>query len=518
MARYRQVDMSSRFLAVDLSRQVLPGSFEYALSHLIDRLSLSAFESRYRNDAVGAPAYSPAVLLKIVLLAYSKGIMHSRDIEAACRENVVFMAISGDSHPHFTTLAHFVATLSEPIADVFGQVLVVCDREGLIGRQMFAIDGVKLPSNASKSKSGTRADFQREAAKMRAQVNKILEQHRSGDESDSAAGALSKREADHLERLTREATQIEQWLEQHPHDRYGPRNKVRQSNRTDNQSAKMATDKGVIQGYTAVAAVDDKHQIIVQAQAHGVGNEQELLIPVIEGLQALLSADTVVSADAGYYSKANVQALDERDIRGCIPDPNYRRRDPRYAGQQQHKAKPDALGQAPQDHQGAAVSPSRLQSRSRPEPLHLSGRQAPVPQRASSQSERLRGGQIHRRQARLRKMSAKSPMPAPPAAHSGATSGDLPAQGHLRAQARASGRAHESAHRQRARARVDRAALRHCRTGVWQHPLQQSAQPLYAARANQNRGSVETILPGAQHREAREQRLRDMMSRPEQTA
>jgi hypothetical protein len=71
---------------------------------------------------------------------------------------------------------------------------------------MFAIDGVKLPSNASKSRSGTRADFQREAAKMRAQVNKILERHRSGDESDSAAGALSKREADHLERLTREAT------------------------------------------------------------------------------------------------------------------------------------------------------------------------------------------------------------------------------------------------------------------------------------------------------------------------
>src|SRR5947207_1501100 len=91
----------SRFLAVDLSRQILPGSFEFALSYLIDHLSLSAFEARFRNDAVGAPAYPPAVLLKIVLLAYSKGIVHSRDIEAACLENVVFMAISGDSHPHF---------------------------------------------------------------------------------------------------------------------------------------------------------------------------------------------------------------------------------------------------------------------------------------------------------------------------------------------------------------------------------------------------------------------------------
>jgi transposase len=123
MGRYKQVDMSSRFLAVDLTRQILPGSFEFALSHLIDQLNLSAFHPRFRNDAVGAPAYAPAVLLKIVLLAYSKGIMHSRDIEAACVENIQFIAISGDSHPHFTTIAHFVATLGEPIAEVFAQVL-----------------------------------------------------------------------------------------------------------------------------------------------------------------------------------------------------------------------------------------------------------------------------------------------------------------------------------------------------------------------------------------------------------
>jgi len=343
MGRYKQIDMSSRFLAVDLSRQILPGSFEFALSHLIDQLSLSAFESRFRNDAVGAPAYPPGVLLKIVLLAYSKGIMHSRDIEGACRENVVFMAISGDSHPHFTTIAKFVATLAEPIGEVFTQVLTVCDREGLIGRQMFAIDGVKLPSNASKAKSGTRAEFQRQATKMRAQVCKIIAQHRSRDQSEGATGTLGAREAGLVERLTREAAQIEQWLEQHPHDRQGAKNTVRQSNRTDNESAKIATEKGVIQGYTAVAAVDAKHQIIVEAQAHGVGQEQELLIPIVGALAPLLSAHTLVNTDAGYYSKINVRTLDERGVQACIPDPHYRSRDTRYAGQARHKAKPDAL-------------------------------------------------------------------------------------------------------------------------------------------------------------------------------
>ena len=69
-----------------------------------------------------------------------------------------------------------------------------------------------------------------------------------------------------------EATQIRQWLADHPHDHPGvKKNSVRQSNRTDNESAKMATHKGVLQGCTGAAAVDEKHQIIVEAQAHGVG-------------------------------------------------------------------------------------------------------------------------------------------------------------------------------------------------------------------------------------------------------
>jgi transposase len=83
---------------------------------------------------------------------------------AACREQVMFMALTGDRAPHFTTLAGFVRRLGDDIARIFTQVLYICDRQGLIGREMFAIDGVKLPSNASKARSGTRAEFERQAA------------------------------------------------------------------------------------------------------------------------------------------------------------------------------------------------------------------------------------------------------------------------------------------------------------------------------------------------------------------
>ena len=115
------------------------------------------------------------------------------------------------------------------------------------------------------------------------------------------------------------------------------------SNRTDNESAKMATDKGVIQGYTGVAAVDATHQIIVDAQAHGTGAEQELLLPVVDALAALRTSDTVVTADAGYHSEAHLAALEARRVTALIADPDMRKRDERFADREHHTTAPNPL-------------------------------------------------------------------------------------------------------------------------------------------------------------------------------
>jgi hypothetical protein len=88
MARYKHIDISMRFIAVDLQVQLLPGTFEHALNHLIDhQLSLSCFDARFNNDATGATAYPSAMPLKIILFAYSRGIIISRNIERTCRES-----------------------------------------------------------------------------------------------------------------------------------------------------------------------------------------------------------------------------------------------------------------------------------------------------------------------------------------------------------------------------------------------------------------------------------------------
>ncbi len=342
MARYKLVDRSPRFLPIVLESQLIAGSFEHALDVLIDtEIDLERLGARFCNELTGAPAYDPAVMLKIVLLAYSRGVVSSRAIERLCRENVLFMAISGDSAPRFTTIAAFVRELGEEVSPIFTQVLLACDRLGLIGRQMFAIDGVKLPSNADKRRSGTHAELRHQAQKMETAVARMMKAHLARDENTDPAADQAKDQA-RLERLQSEAKRIREFLATHP-ERRSEKGAIRKSNLTDNDSAKMATSKGVLQGYTAVAAVDSKAQIIVGAQAHGSGSEQSALLPMVQTTSAIRTDQTILTADAGYHSEENLEQLYEEGVPALIADNLMRRRDERFTDQAKYKGLADPL-------------------------------------------------------------------------------------------------------------------------------------------------------------------------------
>ncbi|MBI3119819.1 MAG: IS1182 family transposase [Candidatus Hydrogenedentes bacterium] len=361
MARYKPYDYSQmKFLPVSFKEQILPGSFEYTLNQLIDReVDLSVFEERYRNAETGAPAYDPAILLKIILYAYSRGVTSSREIARLCRENVVFMALSADSAPHFTTIADFIATLDAEIGAVFRDVLLVCDEAGLIGREMFAVDGVKLPSNAAKAWSGTRADFGKKVEKMERAVRYLVRRHRQAD-AEGEEEALRAARRKQIKTLKRAVAKVKGFLAGHE-DKLGASGRVKKSNVTDNESAKMKTGKGVIQGYDGLAVVDAKHQVVVHAEAHGEAQEHGLFVPALEGTRQSFRAlggradvlkQAAVAADAGFHSEANVRFALENGIDAYVADTLFRSRDPRFATVERHRpqraaepwARPPGLG------------------------------------------------------------------------------------------------------------------------------------------------------------------------------
>ncbi len=342
MPRYKDYDYRQCVMVpVSFDRQILPGTFEHSVNYLVDeKLDLSIFASRYKNDDTGRPAYDPAILLKIVLLAYSRGVTSSRKIEALCRENVVFMAISADSHPHFTSIAHFISGCPEQIASLFQQIILICDDLGLIGKEMFAVDGCKMPSNASKEWSGTRGELQKKARKIDRAVHYLLKKHRDEDKKGHAEESIRRREEKQVEKLQASSKKIEQFLARNA-ERLGRSGKPVKGNITDNDSAKMKTGHGVLQGYTGVAAVDAKHQVVVHAEAFGTGDEHGLLEPMLDGIKENLDDNILkrsqVLADSGFHSATTLSRLEDEGIDAYIADNRFRSRDPRFTDAGRHK-------------------------------------------------------------------------------------------------------------------------------------------------------------------------------------
>jgi len=267
MARYKPYDLNqAKMIPLSYADQIVEGSFEHALNEIVEEyLDLTVFEKRYANDDTGRPAYDPRVLLKVVLYGYYKGILSSRMLAEACRRNVVFMALSADTRPHFTTLAGFVSELDREIVGLFRDVLLYASELGLIGKEHFAVDGCKLPSNASKQWSGTHRELQEKQKKPERVAERMVERHRERDEREKG-DASAANDTKKAERYRRKVKQIKAFLEQGK-KKVGPSGNEQKSNITDPESAKMTSSRGVLQGYNGLAVVDDRAQIVVHAEA-----------------------------------------------------------------------------------------------------------------------------------------------------------------------------------------------------------------------------------------------------------
>ena len=353
MAKYIHYDYNqTSMVVINYQDQLLPGTFEHAVHYLVDhKLDLSCFDATYRNDDSGRPAYDPAILLKIILFAYSKGITSSRQIEWCCRTNIIFKALSCDSVPHDTTIAGFISGYPGEVEQLFEQVLLVCDEQGLLGKELFAIDGCKLASNAAKTWSGTHQELSEKRDKLKRLIRHHMAEHERLDRQESHESERAQRLEQSIDTLGKAADKIERFLSENtPRMGHGKRKQEVKSNITDNDSAKMTTSKGTIQGYNGVATVDKKHQIVIDAQAFGDGQEHHVLKPVTEAIKArfqrlgisddIYATGTIVTADTGFANEANMQYLYDESINGYIPDNQFRSRDPKFETQKERHKRP----------------------------------------------------------------------------------------------------------------------------------------------------------------------------------
>jgi len=309
-----------------------------------EELDLSLILEIY-GEARGYPPYDPWMMTALLLYGYSRGVYSSRRLARACEERVDFMAVTALNKPDFRTISDFRKRHLEALAGLFVQVLELCKKAGLVKLGHVALDGTKIKANASKHKAMSYGRMKQAEADLAAEVSGWLAAAEAADtQEDAELGAARRGDempgwvADKHKRLAkiREAkaaleaeakAEAEEKAARPPKYRGGrkpktppgtPKDKA-QRNFTDPESQIMKGRDGFIQGYNAQAAVDADHQVIVAQSLTGNASDQGELVPLVDGIKAGTGRKPKeVSADTGYCSEANLEALQERRIRAYL--------------------------------------------------------------------------------------------------------------------------------------------------------------------------------------------------------
>jgi transposase len=329
----------------------------FVLSLVVEEIDLEEIERVYRVDR-GQPPFDPAMMTALLLYGYCNGVYSSRRIAKACRERVDFMSLVGLDPPDFRTIAEFRKRHLSALSALFSQVLRLCERAGLVKLGHVALDGTKIKANASKHKAMSYERMGKRAEELEAEVAGWMDAAAAADAGEDAAlgrdkmpdwVADTKRRAEKIrtakaeleaeakaaaeaERQTRAEAEKKREAEgrKKPGRPAAPPSQdpdpKAQKNFTDPESRIMKTKDGFIQGYNAQAAVDAEAQVIV---AHGLdanASDQHQLTPMVDAVEANMGRKPEqVSADAGYCSDANLEAMESRSIDAYIAAGRARR-------------------------------------------------------------------------------------------------------------------------------------------------------------------------------------------------
>jgi transposase len=349
-------------------------------------LDLSAIIGAY-SELRGYPPFDPRMMTALLLYGYSRGVYSSRRLSRGCEERLDFMAVTALNRPDFRTISEFRRRHLEALSGLFVQVLKLCQRAGLVELGHVALDGTKMKANASKHKAMSYGRMKKTEPELAAQVEAWLKAAEAADaEEDAALGDRRgdempdwvKDKAKRLEKI-REAkaaleaearAKAEEKASAPPKPSRGgrkpktppgePPDKA-QRNFTDPQSRIMKGRDGFIQGYNAQAAVDGKAQVIVAQGLTDCAADSDQLISMVDAVIANAGRiPAQLSADAGYCSEANIQAMEDRKIDAFIATGRQKHGQAAPDGHAARRKGPKVEAMRERLRQGGFDSPYRL--------------------------------------------------------------------------------------------------------------------------------------------------------------
>ena len=301
---------------------------------VVEAVDLSAIEETYTEER-GYPPYDPRMMVGVLLYAYCTGTYSARKIAAKLIDSVAFRFLAAGNQPDFRTLSEFRRRHGEALAALFTQGLRLCRQAGLVKLGRVAIDGTKIKANASKHKAMSYGRMRTQEAALEQEVRSLLRQAEAADQEDDRRYGPDRRGDELPAELARRESRLQKireakaaleaearrqaQAEGQPPESGTPADTA-QRNFTDPEARIQKTGDGFIQGYNAQIAVDGgAAQIIVAQHVTPAPPDVQQLVPVVTAIsRGLRRKPDSVLADAGYWSEANVEALEAQGIEPFI--------------------------------------------------------------------------------------------------------------------------------------------------------------------------------------------------------
>jgi transposase len=385
------------------------GDLALFISDVVDELDLSGIYAAYESgDGRGQPPYHPAMMVKLLLYAYCVGTSSSRKIERATYRDVAMRVLAGDQHPDHDSLAAFRQRHLDGLAGLFVQVLRLCQAAGLVTLGHVALDGTKLKANASKHKAMSYARMGETERRLETEVRTLLEraqqvdaaedaQYGPGQRGDELPAELARRESRLAKiRAAKAALEAEAQARAAEAAAAGRAKRAARAQRVGSAKGKPATipdpaqaqpaptaqrnftdpesrimvdgaTKEFVQGYNAQAAVDSQAQVIVACGVTQAAADVGQFVPMLEQVAAHLGQRPAqVTADAGYFSEANLTAPQLAGIDFYVPPDRHRHGRAPAAGRSRQGPFSEAMRRKLQTAAGRAVYARR---KTIPEPV-----------------------------------------------------------------------------------------------------------------------------------------------------
>jgi len=286
------------------------------VNEVVDTMDLSPLLARYEGG--GAPAYHPAMMLKVIIYAYSREIYSSRSIAQELKTDTAFMFLSGLQSPDFRTICLFRSEHAGALPNLFVEVVRLCASLGMVGLGHIAFDGTKLKANASVKQTRDREGLEKEIERIEEQMRQMIESSAKVDEledllhpdGDGSEIAVELRKKEYRLKKLQEAKEV---LE---------REKLEKVNVTEPDSRLMKDSRGVIRpSHNGQIAVDDKDQVIVAADVSQNATDHAEFEPMVEQVERNLGAlPDKGTADAGYSSYDNLEYAEGKRLDMYMPD------------------------------------------------------------------------------------------------------------------------------------------------------------------------------------------------------